>query len=104
MDSVHTALKRLDAYIHQNELNGETTTSRRPMESCTIRARSVANFILQGVCPLSFRERVKTRLKWSERVEGDPEQVRRMMLEIAVVLEEEEANRALDEEMDRRGG
>lgn len=63
---------------------------------------SVANFILQGIHPLSFRERVKTRMKWSERGETDPEQVRHMTIEIAMVLEEEEENRALDEEMDRK--
>lgn len=54
--------------------------------------------------PLFFR--FKTRLKCSERDRNDPERVRQTIIEIAKALEEEEANRALAEEMDpnRRPG
>lgn len=62
-------------------------------------SRSVADFNIQGLYPLSFRKRVQTRLKWSERDQTDPEQVCRTMIEIAMVLEREGVNRALDEEM-----
>lgn len=65
-------------------------------------ARSVANVIIQGIYPFSFRERVKTRLKWSERDDTNPEQVRKTVLEIAAVIEEKEGNRAMDKEMEQQ--
>lgn len=41
-------------------------------------------------------------MKWSERDETGPEQVWKAMIEFAVMIEEEEANQALDEEINRK--
>lgn len=57
---------------------------------------------VQGIYPFSCRERVETRLRWSERGETDPEQVRRTLIEMATVIEKEEANWVLDEGIDRK--
>lgn len=52
--------------------------------------RIVANLMFQGTHPLFVIERFKSRLKWSERDQTDPEHVRQK-IEIATVLKEEEA-------------
>lgn len=52
--------------------------------------RPVASFMLQGFDLLPFRERVKTRLKWSERDEADPEKVRQTMIKVVMVLEKKQ--------------
>lgn len=67
-----------------------------------MRGSSVATLMRQAIFRLSFRERTRTRFKWSERDEADLEQMRRTTTEVVVVLEEEEANRTLNEAIYRR--
>lgn len=99
MDRVITAVERFEAYVHELQLESILRSEGSWRHGYT---RSVTSFRIQGIYPFSFRERVKPRLKWSERDDTDRENVRKATPRIAMMIEEEEGNRAIDEEVDRR--
>lgn len=98
MDSVYIPPDGFEAYAQNDQLDEVIRPGSRWKP---VHGRSISNFMLQGIFPLSFKERVNSRLKWSERDETDPEKVRQTIIEIATMLGEG-ANRALDEHMVRK--
>lgn len=62
--------------------------------------RTIAAFMLQGVVPYSFRERVRTQLRWCVKDETNLDEVRRMISEVEHHLEVDLAARAFDDELD----
>lgn len=42
--------------------------------------------MLQGIQPVSFREWVKNQVKWGERGQTDPKQVRQRIIDITILV------------------
>lgn len=57
-----------------------------------------ANLMLLWICLHSLRQRVKTRVQWSRKDYTNPRDVRQM-LDVAWVLDTEEADLSLDDEV-----
>ena len=103
MERVNETFRRFEAYIRRNQLEEIVRPKDVWRQSF---GRTAAQSMLQGIAPYSFRETVRTRLKWNCSDENNPDVVRQMIYEVAAHLEAEFAARALDDELDgrRQGG
>lgn len=77
VDRVLTTMESFEPYVHKNQL---VSILRPEGRWKPVRTRSVANSLVQSIYPFSFRDRVQTSLKWSEKDETDPEQAWRTVL------------------------
>lgn len=68
MDRAPTALEGFEAYVHKNQLDEILPPKGRWRP---VHATSVTSFLIQDFLKRSLSERVKARLKWSERDETD---------------------------------
>lgn len=83
MDSTHSALGNLEAYVHKNQLNELLRPGgvRKP-----VLGKSLASVMLLGVVPMSSGDKIQVHVKRDGRDDTSPEDERHRSIALEVAL------------------